>query len=78
MKMRGVLGGCALAVGLVFAVPARAQNVGASIQGTVTDASGQALPGAHVTVRNVGTGDARELIADMTGRFHAPLLSPGE
>jgi hypothetical protein len=78
MKMRGVLCGFALAVGLVIALPARAQNVGASIQGTVTDASGQAIAGAHVAVRNVGTGDARELVTEATGRYHAPLLPPGE
>ena len=78
MKMRGVLCGFTLAVGLVIAPPARAQNVGASIQGTVTDASGQAIAGAHVAVRNVGTGDARELVTEATGRYHAPLLPPGE
>jgi len=75
---RGILCGAALAAGLVLAAPARAQNVGASIQGTVTDSSGQAVAGAHVTVRNVGTGDARELVTETTGRYHAPLLPPGE
>jgi Carboxypeptidase regulatory-like domain/TonB-dependent Receptor Plug Domain len=78
MKMRGGLCGFALAVGLVIALPAWTQNVGASIQGTVTDASGQAIAGAHVAVRNVGTGDARELVTEATGRYHAPLLPPGE
>jgi len=78
MKMRGVLGGAMLVAGLVVAMPVRAQNVAASIQGRVTDSSGEAIQGARVTVRNTGTGDTREMITDASGRYHAPLLSPGE
>jgi hypothetical protein len=58
MRLRGVVGGSVLAAGLVFAGSARAQNVGASIQGAITDSSGQAIQGARVTVRNVATGDS--------------------
>jgi hypothetical protein len=63
---------------MLAAGAARAQTVGGSIQGTVTDASGAATPGATVVVRNVGTGDTRELMTDEAGRYHAPLLPPGE
>src|SRR5262249_19517235 len=63
---------------MLVARAAHAQTVGGSIQGTVTDASGAPTPGATVIVRNVGTGDTRELMTDDTGRYHAPLLPPGE
>ena len=63
---------------LAWAGPAPAQNVGGSIQGTVTDSSGAAIAGATVIVRNVGTGDTREMVTDPHGRYHAPLLPPGE
>jgi hypothetical protein len=55
-----------------------AQNVGASIQGTIVDATGGALPGATIRIRNRGTGDSRELLTDASGYYHAPLLPPGE
>jgi hypothetical protein len=75
-------GRCTL-VAVVFAFvcstqTAAAQNVGASIQGTVVDATGGALPGATVRIRNRGTGDSRELLSDGSGHYHAPLLPPGE
>jgi outer membrane receptor protein involved in Fe transport len=78
MKTRGVVYGSMLVAGLVIAMPVRAQNVAASIQGRITDSSGQAIQGAHVTVRNTGTGDTRELVTEADGRYHAPLLPPGE
>src|SRR6266540_2204059 len=64
--------------GLFLALPVRAQNVGGSIQGTVSDSSGHAIAGAQVAVRNAGTGDVRELVTEPSGRYHAPLLPPGE
>jgi outer membrane receptor protein involved in Fe transport len=67
-----------IALGVAGAIPAAAQSVGGSIQGTVTDAAGAALAGARVALRNVGTGDTRELETDAAGRYHAPLLAPGE
>ena len=57
---------------------ASAQTVGASLRGTVTDSSGGALPGATVTILNVGTGASRELQTDSAGRYTAPLLPPGD
>ncbi len=71
-------GGFVLAAGLFLALPVRAQNVGGSIQGTVSDSSGHAIAGAQVAVRNAGTGDVRELVTEPSGRYHAPLLPPGE
>ena len=65
-------------IAVVAAVPALSQTVGGSIQGTITDSSGQPIPAAHVVVRNVGTGDTRELLTEPDGHYRAPLLPPGE
>jgi outer membrane receptor protein involved in Fe transport len=64
-------------VGL-FASAAPAQVVGGGIQGTVRDAQGAVLPGASVTVRNVGTGASYEQTSDQQGHFQLPALPPGE
>jgi hypothetical protein len=49
---------------LLSGIVVSAQTVGASIQGTVTDANGSALPNATVEVRNVATGVAHNVAAD--------------
>jgi hypothetical protein len=65
-------------VALLFAGGLSAQSVGASIQGIVEDTTGAAVPGATLVVRNVSTGDSRELLSDERGRYHVPLLPPGD
>ena len=62
-----VLGTCA----------AFAQGFTQSITGTVRDASGAALPGAVVSVRQTETGLARAVEADATGSFNVPSLPVG-
>jgi hypothetical protein len=57
--------------------PAAAQAVSGTILGTVKDPSGGALPGARVTINNVGTGLTRSLTADAHGEYVAPSLPPG-
>ncbi|MGA2597092.1 MAG: carboxypeptidase-like regulatory domain-containing protein [Bryobacteraceae bacterium] len=72
--IRGLL--CvALAWGL--AAPGWGQVVGASLSGTVRDATGAALPGAGVVVRNLETGAERHLVADDGGRYFAPSITVG-
>jgi outer membrane receptor protein involved in Fe transport len=78
MRFKRTVCGVILAAAALVAVPSQAQTVGARIQGTITDSSGQPIPAAHVMVRNVGTGDTRELLTEPDGRYHAPLLPPGE
>jgi hypothetical protein len=65
-----------LAATFPFSV-ARAQVVGGSISGTVHDASGAAVVGAHVTVKNQETGAVRDLVSDSTGAYSAPSLAVG-
>lgn len=49
----------------------------ASLQGTVTDASGAVLPNATVTVRNEGTSVARTVKSDAQGNYQMPAMPPG-
>ena len=61
---------------LFVAVPAHAQVSGATLSGTVTDASGSAVPNATVSVRNTATGIAREVTTDSAGFYSVPNLPP--
>src|SRR5439155_8797265 len=49
----------------------------ASIQGTVSDSSGGAVPGAAIRVKNVETGAERNQVTDEAGRYNAASLSAG-
>jgi hypothetical protein len=53
------------------------QVVGASITGTVKDASGAGLPEAVVTIKNLETGGERKLFTDDSGRYSAPSIPVG-
>ena len=69
-----------LLLGAVLACPrpVAAQAIGGSLQGIVTDPSGAAVRGADVVVRNTATGDTRTLATEDAGRYHVPLLPPGD
>jgi hypothetical protein len=68
---------CALlASALSAALPLRAQEQRASIEGTVTDSSGAALPGATVEARSEAGGSA-SAVTDGTGAFRLQALPPG-
>ena len=56
-----------MTLGGVLFVAMLAQNVGGSIQGIVVDATGAALPGVTIVIRNVATGDTREIASDDQG-----------
>src|SRR5580692_8095031 len=62
---------------ICLTVPARAQVVGASLSGTVADASGAALPNVKVDIQNVSTGVTRSVTTDSVGLYVAPNLLPG-
>src|SRR5437667_801375 len=51
---------------------------GASVQGTISDATGAVLPGVNVNVKNSGTGSSVDFVTDERGRYLAPVLQPGE
>ena len=60
---------------VLFACSAFAQE--ATIVGTVTDATGAALPNANVTITNLDTGQSRTLTSNDAGQFVAPGLRIG-
>jgi hypothetical protein len=57
--------------------PVSAQMTTGVILGAVSDSSGGAVPGANVTVINVGTGVPTKAVTDSLGAFYVPYLVPG-
>jgi hypothetical protein len=66
---------CAL-VALLVAGSAAAQETRGTISGTVRDKDG-VLPGANVTITNIGTNVSQQLVTNGSGYFEAPLLIAG-
>ena len=56
---------------------AQSQSVNGTIEGTIVDESGAALPGVSVTVSNLDTGDTRVVVSNEAGVYRAPLLPLG-
>src|SRR5260370_6626277 len=54
-----------------------AQVVGATLSGTITDASGAAVPNGQVSIKNTATGITRGVTADAAGFYTTPNLLPG-
>ncbi len=65
---------------LLFALlsvnPMQAQSNFGSIRGTVTDSSGAAVPGAQVTITDLGTNAQVNLISAADGGYSSPPLRP--
>ena len=68
---------CAVALGLLLAVPVHAQVTTADLVGRVTDTSGGVLPGATVTLTNEGTRDVRVAATGDGGDYVFNLLPIG-
>ena len=66
-----------LALAFGSALECFAQLDNATILGTVTDPSGGVIPGASVTVLNLGTAAVVSLTTDSNGNFIAPVLPIG-
>src|SRR5262245_1897357 len=49
----------------------------ATLEGTLTDQSGAAMPGVSVTIRNNATGIERSVVSDGSGKYVAASLPPG-
>lgn len=61
----------------LWSVGLPAQETRGSIVGTVTDAQAAVIPGAAVTVTNVGTNVSFRLTTNASGYYEALLLLPG-
>ncbi|MDP2053575.1 MAG: carboxypeptidase-like regulatory domain-containing protein, partial [Acidobacteriota bacterium] len=62
---------------LVVSQAAWAQTGTAALTGDVLDAQKQVLPGATVTVTNIGTGAAQVTVTDERGGFRFGSVQPG-
>ena len=61
-----------------FTRSAQAQLTSGDVLGTVTDTSGAVIPGAKVTLTNVGTNIAASAVSNGTGDYTFNLLNPGQ
>src|SRR5215471_13473273 len=63
---------------LFFVSILSAQGVRATIVGRVTDDTGAVLPGANITITNVGTNESRSVLSNDNGEYAIPQLAPGQ
>ena len=64
---------------MILGLPARRIRAGhlERSPGTVADTHERVLPGATVMIKHTDTGQTREVITDVRGRYAAPNLPPG-
>lgn len=74
-RISGILAICLLMT--LLAGAAAAQVTGATLSGTITDASGAVIPDATISIKNTGTGVVREVTSNKDGFYTAPNLLPG-
>jgi len=75
--VRGLIA-CFLLMGILAPLAMHAQlNETGTITGTVTDLTGAVIPGAAVTITNVGTGVAIPVTTNGSGEFSQPGLNVG-
>jgi len=75
--LRGVLCVVAVVVTLASAAPVFGQGAVAEINGSAVDQTGAALPGATITITEESTGVTRTTVANDSGRFVIPAVTPG-
>jgi len=66
-----------LSLAALCASGAFAQSITGSITGIVSDSSGSVIPGAQVSVTNIGTGVRSTATTDASGNYSIPLLPRG-
>jgi len=67
----------AFVLGLLIAVPARAQQGTGELRGRVLDAQNAVLPGVAVVAKNEASGQFREVVSGADGSFFMSALTPG-
>src|SRR5260370_27079676 len=58
-------------------VSVHAQVTGATLSGTITDASGAVIANAQVSIKNTATGITKDTTTDSAGFYTAPNLPAG-
>ena len=66
-----------LVLSVPISIPAFGQVVGATLYGTVSDASGGVVPQATISIRNITTGITRTSTTNSAGFYAVPNLLPG-
>ena len=69
--------GLILCLAWLISIPLFAQTFTASVQGTVTDASGALVPGAPITLLNEATNIKQAKESDERGHYLFTMLPPG-
>jgi hypothetical protein len=69
-----IVAACAL---LMTAIQVQGQAVNGTLLGTLTDASGAVVPGAQITITEVGTGIPHSTQSNGSGNYVFPNLPPG-
>ena len=59
-------------------LPLKAQSVQGVVTGSITDASGAAIPGANLTLKNEGTAVAQQAASGSNGDYRFSLVPPGK
>lgn len=77
MKMKITMLSYFLMALMLFTLSAQGQVTTADVTGSVTDSAGKVVPGATVTVTNVGTGASRTVTTDESGSYIVTDLAPG-
>ncbi|HUG82757.1 MAG TPA: carboxypeptidase-like regulatory domain-containing protein, partial [Bryobacterales bacterium] len=75
-KAMGIV--CAVLIAAAILAPSlQAQAITQTIQGLVTDATGAVIPGATVTIKNIGTGLSQTTQTNDTGNYSFPQVQVG-
>src|SRR5277367_704242 len=72
------IGFCICLAAMLMGSPLSAQSTFGSVSGTVTDASGSAVPDAQVTLTNVNTASKQTYTTGADGLYSFVNLNPGE
>ena len=77
-KLRSAVAGTVCFLAILVALPGSlvAQSFYGSIVGNVADQSGATVPGARVTVTNIGTDEKHEIVTDAAGNYRIVNLIP--
>jgi hypothetical protein len=63
---------------VLASIGAHGQVSGATLSGTITDATGAVIANVQVSIRNQATADVRTVAVDAAGFYSAPNLLPGK
>ncbi len=79
MKLKYLLAASvvSLSAAATFTAPVHAQSITSGIEGTVSDAEGNVLPGATVTITDSRTNAERTTVSGSNGGFRVSQLPPG-